>query len=246
MLLMKFAILFSLICLPLVADYAPGTLLLTPPNDWKATEKEQLPKNVQFMIVGNSSSDYPPSLNLAIEPYPGEVRDYLQLIKRINRADGNSVKEWGTVQTKAGKVTLVQVDLKNNWGDITLLHGILIHDHRLHLVTAASLKKEFFQHLQEFTKVIKSMQFTPDLFSLAGDPLSKKIRSDAENLFQKHREIQKSSTFSTRSETFHSPHFQEEVWIPFSKELEALLPENSTLRTRLSQKLATDLTVEYE
>ena len=140
----------------------PGAVLFTPPTGWHIADPKQLPPSVKVMVVGKGSSTYPPSINLAIEEYPGTLKQYLQIVKEINDRSGGEWKDLGTIQTEAGEASLSQVDAKTKWGTERLMHAILIKNGTVYILTSAALKDEFPQYYKEFFLTMRSLRFNPD------------------------------------------------------------------------------------
>jgi hypothetical protein len=141
----------------------PGALLFTPPKGWKIADPKQLPPSVKVMVVGKGESEYPPSLNLAIENnFQGTLKDYLKIVKEINDRSGAEWKDLGTIQTEAGEASLSQVDSKTKWGPERLMHVILIKDGTVYILSAAALKEEFPRYYKDFFASMRSLRFNKE------------------------------------------------------------------------------------
>ena len=70
------------------------------------------------MVVGKSSKEMPPSINLGYEEFQGSLKDYLKIVQDFNRSQGDTWRDLGTVQTKAGPGSLSQLDMKSQWGNL--------------------------------------------------------------------------------------------------------------------------------
>lgn len=134
-----------------------GTVRIVPPPGWQMADTKTLAKNVKLMVVGKGKGQFPPSINLATESYNGTLKDYLKLVKSINAAKGIEWKDLGKIQTEAGEGNLSQVDTKLQWGDVRMLHTILVRKGMVYIVTAAALKEEFPSLYQPFFNSMRSL-----------------------------------------------------------------------------------------
>jgi len=132
----------------------------TPPLNWRFTEKDKLPGSVKLMVVGKGEHEFPPSMNLGSEPFDGTLKDYLRTIKSINEARHAEYKDLGTIRTDAGNANLSQVDMHTEWGDVRMMHVILMHDGVAYILTAAALKDEFPTYYKDFFKSMTSLKIT--------------------------------------------------------------------------------------
>jgi len=135
------------------------TILFTPPKGWKPVEASALSPAVKAMVVGNGEHEYPPSINLATEEYSGTLKEYLKIIKSINQAQGTEWKDLGIIRTEAGSANLSQVDSKTEWGDVRMMHVILLKDGTVYILTATSLKEEFPKFYRDFFSSMSSLRF---------------------------------------------------------------------------------------
>lgn len=142
--------------------------IFTPPADWQLVDKKSvpLPPRVQMLTVGKGPSAFPPSMNLSSEPYQGTLKQYLQIVKRMNEEKGDTWKDLGVINTKAGQASLSQVDNKSQWGDVRLMHLILLKNGTIYILTASALKSDFSLFYQDFFKAMRSFRMATDLSDL--------------------------------------------------------------------------------
>lgn len=138
----------------------PEMIAFTAPTGWHSAETKDLPKSVKTMLVGKGSHEFPPSMNLGTEEYKGTLKDYLKKVKDINAAAGHEWKDLGLIDTKAGKASLSQLDSKTKWGNVRMMHLILLKDGVIYIVTAAALKEEFPKFYKDFFASFRSLHFT--------------------------------------------------------------------------------------
>lgn len=128
------------------------------PEGWQVADQKSLPKSVKLMVVGKSSKEMPPSINLGYEEFQGSLKDYLKIVQDFNRSQGDTWRDLGTVQTKAGPGSLSQLDMKSQWGNLRMMHMILKKDSVVYILTASSLKEEFSKYYPVFFKALQSFQ----------------------------------------------------------------------------------------
>jgi len=137
---------------------SPGAVLFVPPKNWQIADGKELPDHVQFMVVGKGKYNFPPSINLSTEEYAGTLKDYLAIVKEINSSQGSEWKNLGMIKTEAGSASLSQADAMTEWGQVRMMHVILLKDGIIYILTAAALKKEFPSLYQTFFKSLKSLK----------------------------------------------------------------------------------------
>lgn len=136
----------------------PGAVIFTPPQGWNVADKSKLPPSVLVMIVGKGAHEMPPSIHLTTEEYKGTLKEYMEIVKQINRSKGNDWKDLGTLNTEAGPASLSQADMKTEWGDVRMMHAILLRDGIVYNLTAASLKSEFSKFYKDFFQALRSLK----------------------------------------------------------------------------------------
>lgn len=140
--------------------YGQRCIVFTPPEGWQLLDTKLLSPRIKVMIVGSGKNNfYPPSINLGYEEYAGSLSDYLKEVKSVNQKTGAAWTDLGTIQTMAGQASLSQVDLKTEWGDVRMMHVMLIEDKILYVLTAASLKDEFSSFLPIMLPAMQSLRF---------------------------------------------------------------------------------------
>lgn len=140
-----------------------GFILFTPPAGWRLADANSLPAHVRVMVVGAGASSFPPSMNLSSEPFTGSLKQYLKTVKNLNTAQGYEWKDLGTIKIKAGNASLSQVDTKSQWGDVRLMHVIMIHDGYVYILTASALKDEFSILYKDFFAAMRSLRVAHDV-----------------------------------------------------------------------------------
>lgn len=136
---------------------ASGTVYFTPPEGWRQAEAKSLSPNVKIMVVGKGKADFPPSINLAVEPFKGTLKDYLKIVKSINTSKGGDWKDLGKIRTDAGEGSLSQLDTKMQWGDVRMLHTIVSKNNTIYIMTASALRDEFPAYYKQFFDAMRSL-----------------------------------------------------------------------------------------
>lgn len=183
----------------------PGSVMFTPPQGWRYADPAQLGKAVQLMVVGEGSSHFPPSINLATETYDGSLRDYLKIMKKINDVEGSVWKDLGTIKTHAGNASLSQVDIKNQWGEVREMHVVLKKRTTIYILTVAALKDEFSKYYKSFFESMRSLKINKEFDEMISSP------SLREELLKKIAALK----MAAQKESFDTPTFQNNEWGPF-------------------------------
>jgi len=143
-------------------DIALQKITFVPPEGWRKAEEAQLPPRVEVLVVGESSQGFPPSLNLATENYRGTLKEYLKVVKSINDAKGNQWKNLGPITSDVGVGNLSQVDSKNKWGDLRMMHAIFLKEETIYILTATALKEEFSLLYKKFFDSFRSLKISEE------------------------------------------------------------------------------------
>lgn len=151
---------FLLLCSALSAE--PQGILFDPPAGWKMADSAQLPRYVEAMVVGESNSNYPPSINVSVEDFAGTLKDYLKIVKKINEAQNSAWKRMGTIETQAGQADLSTVDIQTSWGPVRLVHVILVRDGKAIILTGATKREEFVALYPIMLKSMRTLKVMSD------------------------------------------------------------------------------------
>lgn len=130
-----------------------------PPEGWRLADSSALPKAVKRMVVGKGEHEFPPSINLGTDQFNGNLQDYLKLIRSINESQGTEWKDLGLIRTEAGDASLSQITAKTQWGNVKMMHTILVRDGTVYILTAAALQEEFPKFYKDFFASMRSLKF---------------------------------------------------------------------------------------
>lgn len=139
--------------------YIEGSdLIFTPPEGWLAADPKNLPANVKIIIAGKGSKEFPPSMNLAVEKYAGDLKSYLKIVKGINEQHKTPWKDLGTIKTGIGEASLSQVNMLTEWGEVRMMHVIAKYGDSIYILTASALKSEFSKFYPIFFAAMSSLR----------------------------------------------------------------------------------------
>jgi hypothetical protein len=228
----------------------PDALIFTPPEGWVVVDPKVLSPRIKLMVIGKSQKDYPPSINLGIEPYPGTIKEYLKIIKQINESQGSQWKDLGMIKTQAGNASLSQVDMTSEWGNVRLMHVIIIRNGTLYILTAGALKEEFPQFYKQFFHSMTSLRFNKDIYEMVESPkkrneLIKNIQTLKDQWAtwiakQNKDPVMTSETFNETA--FQNSDFQQNSWVPFKDMLKRDFSDmNPAWTDRLLDKIENEL-----
>lgn len=202
-----------------------GFLTFTPPQGWRMADQKDLPKSVKLMVVGQGSYTFPPSINLGTEKFQGTLREYLGMIKEINNAQGAEWKDLGTIKTLAGNASLSQVDSKTEWGEVRMMHAVMVRDGSAYILTCAALKDEFPKFYKDFFSSMRSLNFTNDpIRTLTKKEQKEEMVSLREDLQKSFKQLADKNQIDLRKKEqalklFESTEFQQSAWDPFKEKL---------------------------
>lgn len=205
-----------------------GIVYFVPPTGWRLADNNLLPSHVKVMVVGTGPS-LPPSMNLSIESYKGTLKQYLKTIKNMNDAQGYEWKDLGTIKTDAGIASLSQVDTKSQWGDVRLMHVILLKNGKIYILTASALKQDFSTNYKDFFAAMRSLRVAKDAYELVIDAQERsqlktaagKLETQWQTLLkQKQQENPEMAIDELKENVFKSEQFQNSLWKPFKEMLD--------------------------
>ncbi len=164
--------------------------LFTPPSSWEIADPKTPSKRAVVSFVDKSRSGFCPSLNLTYEKVTITTQDYLKIIEKNAKAKKQHWKHLGTIETQSGPAELIEIDTKNNLGQIRILQALLRQGEDLFILTAAALKKDFGKHSTTIEQSFRSMSLCDDLLSLVKDEdLRETLRFSSKEAILKHKEL---------------------------------------------------------
>ncbi len=193
----------------------PGTVSFDPPTGWRLADSTKLPGSVKIMVIGKGKTEFPPSMNLGIDRHEGTLKTYLAKIKEINTSQGIEWKDLGTIQTEAGTASLSQIDTTTEWGDVRLMHTILLADGQAYILTASALKEEFPLFYKDFFAAMRSLKLNRGYLEMVKVPAKQaelqkaiqKVKLDWQELAAKNK--------LNGAQLFEDQEVQKKIWAPF-------------------------------
>lgn len=213
---------------PSSTENTPGAVMFVPPQGWRYAEDKDLPRTVQVMVIGKGNGNFPPSINLATEKYPGTLKQYLKIVKSINDAKGSEWKDLGTIRTEAGDASLSQVDQKNQWGNVRMMHVMLIRNGTVYILTAAALKDEFPTYYKDFFNSLRSLRINKNVYEMVSNAKKRAelqaaadhVKAAWQTAYNSRKQgAEVKSPDSIAQDVFSSDDFQAKHWIPFKEKL---------------------------
>lgn len=156
-----YILLFLFSCL-----FAEQVSYFVPPENWEIAQPKHVSAYVQVGFVGQGSTDFRPSINLAIEEVENPLKEYLKAVKKIHLAQANTQwRDLGKFPMAGGQGQLTEITSPSPWGEIKMLQAILIKDHIAYILTGAVLKQDFPKLQNEILKSFKTLAIAPDLWT---------------------------------------------------------------------------------
>ncbi|MEM8727207.1 MAG: hypothetical protein AAGE99_00610 [Chlamydiota bacterium] len=206
-------LLYLLLFLPLFLPATePFFITLDPPKGWLIADPSQYRDGMKIGLIESKKKNFSPSISLSLEKV-GKValKTYIKAVRKnyeTNRS--NRLQELGTIRTRSGCGTLIQVDMKNRYGEIRLLQAIIVHDGYAVIQSAAVLKDDFLSTQASILSSFESLVIYPSIVaSCHHPPLEEKI-ADITHCWKKYR---KTSTADNET-LFKSSFFQDNQWKP--------------------------------
>lgn len=138
---------------------ATRSIAFTPPQGWQEADTKLISPHVKLMFVGKGKGIFPPSINLGMEAYSGTMRQRLKAIKAANEIQKCHWLDLGKLQTPAGEGYLFQEDTQTQFGEMRMMHLLLLSDGTFYMMTAAAAKNEFPSYYKAFYDSMRSLHF---------------------------------------------------------------------------------------
>lgn len=184
-----------------------------PPKGWRISDPSRYDRGVQVGFIQSNKRIFTPSITLSYEKVGNvDLTTYLKAVRKNFEVDRHSrYQELGTVKTKSGEGILIQVDMKNRFGEIRLLQAISLHQGIAIIHTASCTKEDFLKVHEALLASFKSLTIFPTLASSCSDPSLREKIDGLEKCWKKYCSTSKDS----HEKLFASPFFQNNHWKPF-------------------------------
>ncbi|QVL56685.1 MAG: hypothetical protein KFB93_04700 [Simkaniaceae bacterium] len=209
----------SLLFLPLfLSANEPFFVTFTPPKDWVISDPSQYQQGIKIGFIESKKKVFSPSITLSVEKIgKADLKTYIKAVQKNFEADQFSqFQELGTLHTLSGTGTLIQVDMKNRYGEIRLLQAITIHQGYAIIHSAAVPKNHFLTVHQKILNAFKSLNIFPTVADSCNHPNLQEEINCMMRCWKKYRTTSKNDTETL----FKSPFFQNNQWKPFVRYVE--------------------------
>ncbi|MDP1608492.1 MAG: hypothetical protein Q8L98_04155 [Chlamydiales bacterium] len=154
---------YVLFCLPLWLH--AHICYFLPPSGWACSLPKNMSPHVKIGFVAPETSEFRPSINLALEKVDVSLAEYLKAVKQIHLAQPNTHwRDLGKFKFMAGEGRLTEISSKPAWGEIKMLQAIFIQDKTAYILTAAVLKKDYIKQQKVLLEALQSLCLVPDLY----------------------------------------------------------------------------------
>lgn len=212
---------------PLFISTETNAILIDIPSNWSLPNASvKLPPHVLLLTVGQGQHPFPPSLNVAAQPYKGTIKQYLKNVKAINEARGDEWKDLGNIRTESGSASLSQVNSKSEWGETRSMHVILLKNEQIYILTASALKDEFPKFYKEFFASMRSIRIGKDASDLLESaPRKTQLIAAIQNvqqqwqteITQQQKTNPETSLDAIKEQVFNNEEFKTKTWLPFKE-----------------------------
>ena len=183
------------------------------PEGWEIAHHSTLEEGVKIGFIQSHKKFFTPSITLTIEPVGNfELHTYIEAVKNQYKQDHtNAYRHLGTLHTSIGSTPLIQIDMKNQWGEIRILQAICMYDGYALIQTGVCLKKDFLKVHETFLEAFKSLNVFPSIFDSIDDS---NFKNKTESLIS-HWNTYIQDSENDRATLLTSSHFQENLWKPY-------------------------------
>ena len=144
--------------------------IFSPPSGWQSSRPKHHSTHVQIGFIGEGSSKFHPSINLAVEEIDISLKEYVKAVKEIHLDEKNTTwRDLAKFTMKGGSGRLTEITSPSAWGDVKMLQAILVSGKTAYILTAAALKKEYPEIQKEILQSLQSLDLQPDLFASIAD-----------------------------------------------------------------------------
>jgi len=154
-----------------------------PPKGWKCALPQTLAPCIQIGFIGNGAHPFRPSMNLAIEDVDVSLKEYVKAVKEIHLATPQTTwRDLGKFTTLSGEGRLTEIATTTPAGEVKMLQMILVKKNTAYILTGASIKEEFLQFQEIFTKSFQTLSLLDDLFSPLNSEKKQKLEANFASL----------------------------------------------------------------
>ncbi|GAB4188572.1 MAG: hypothetical protein Tsb0015_08730 [Simkaniaceae bacterium] len=191
-----------------------------PPKGWNISHPGIHSSHVKIGFVAPWKKGFAPSINLAIEHAEISLQEYVQTVKQLHLSDAAcQYYSMGNFPLSFGPAHLAQIDIKNEYGDVRILQLLAKYQNYAIIVTAATLKKDFFAFKDTFFHCFHSLKAFPDFDQSINKEEKEKLEKVQENILStlRQKNLAQMEKYSL---------LQEKEFIKFWKPMEKYLQAN--------------------
>ncbi len=138
----------------------------SPPPGWEFALPKNLSPHIQVGFIGKGSSDFRPSINLALEEVDVSLKEYVKSVKKIHLSQPNTTwRDLGKFKQIAGEGRLTEISSRSGLGEVKMLQAIFIKDHKAYILTAAVEKKDYPNFYPAILQSLQSLTLSSDLIA---------------------------------------------------------------------------------
>ncbi len=204
----RFVLLTLILAASIHADGdSPPFPTFTPPKGWKLSDPSFFKDTTKIGFIQSSRNVFSPAITLSVESI-GDTSpsEYVEAIKKIYLANPrNHYEELGFLESKAGKMRLIQLDEQTKFGTLRIFQATLIQDGYAIIQTASTLKTNYADTIDQILESFRSLTIHPNFYSAL------QRENDSTELQAKVNEM----TTSLVGHSFQDPIFQKNHWKPF-------------------------------
>ncbi|OGN56267.1 MAG: hypothetical protein A3D96_02345 [Chlamydiae bacterium RIFCSPHIGHO2_12_FULL_44_59] len=153
-----------------------------PPTDWEPAKPKNPSPYVKIAFLGNGTTEFRPSINLAVEEVDVGLKEYVKTVKGLHVQDPQAkVRDLGKFSMKGGDGQLLEISNVSQFGNIKLLQAILVKNNLAYILTSASLKEEFAKFQSALIQSLASLNIIENIWTPIEDPDARNL---VEALFQ--------------------------------------------------------------
>lgn len=206
----KWLLLFCPLFLP---AHEPFFVTFDPPKEWVIAAPSDDQDQVKVGFIASKKKLFAPSISLSVEKIGTvDLTTYIAAVEKNYKKDRlNRFEKLGNIDIQQGKATLIQIDMKNHFGEIRLLQAITVYNGYAIIHSSAVLKEHFLATYESILSAFKSLS----IYATVADSCQKSgLKEKIDHLTASWKNYQKTSK-GEKETLFATSLFQENYWKPF-------------------------------
>jgi hypothetical protein len=145
---------------------AAAICVFLPPTGWEIAHLKTPSPHVLVGFIGKGSTEFRPSINLAIEEVDVSLKEYVKAVKEIHLENPKAKwRDLGKFPMKAGEGRLTELTNPSPWGEMKVFQAMVVKDSKAYILTAAVLKQDLPKHQAAILDAFRSADVIPDLWT---------------------------------------------------------------------------------